>query len=280
MKIAAPYSANDKYSDLPDEYNLPWGENSTERKLLDFCEIISDKRINIFTEKDVNFDLDAIVTAKKINPNIYVRLNIYQIPLINQLKEKEIKFYFDTTYPCGSCVILDAMVNIEVSDIYIYDDLFYNLERVKPYLEQKNIQVRMILNRVASTSPQKNIDIYGPYVTPRDMDILEQYIDVAEFDCGDTFYNWNKFNAYYKTFIIRKEWFGELRELNEDIEFSLPIYSTVPNFVERKMRCRRICSIDGGCNHCDIIVNTARDFYQQEIALKPVKIIENEVKKE
>ena len=81
------------------------------------------------------------------------------------------------------------MASLGVSDIYISDDLFYNLEKVKQFTVANDIQIRMVLNRAASTSPDRNNDIRGPFVSPRDMDILEQYIDIGEFDCGIGYFN-------------------------------------------------------------------------------------------
>lgn len=271
MKIAAPYSENDRWKNIPDEYNLPWGKKSTSTKLLNFCETIPDKRINLYTEPDVDFDFEAIVTAKKFNPNIYVRLNLYQMNLVSTLKEKEIGFYFDTTYPCSNRVILAALVSIGVSDIYIYDDLFYDLEKTKDFFDEKNIQTRMVLNKVASTSPGKAFDIRGPYVSPRDMRYLEKYIDVGEFDCGSEYYNWNKFNALYNAFYEKEEWFGDLRSLNDDIIFYYPVYSMVPDTITWKLRCRRKCSVGGRCNHCKEVIDIAKELYEEGIALKPAE---------
>lgn len=109
--------------------------------------------------------------------------------LIELLKQKKINFYFDTSYVCSNFVLFAAMIAMGVSDIYAYDDLFYNLKKVSKTCKEHNIQIRTVLNRVASTSPGKGFDIRGPFITPRDMNVLEEYIDVAEFDCGDSYYN-------------------------------------------------------------------------------------------
>lgn len=157
--------------------------------MLDFCEVVSDKRINIFTQDEVKFDFTAIEEAKKVNPNIYVCLTPSQSNLINELKEKEISYYFNSSCLCYNYVILDTFISMGISDIYIADDLFYNLKEVKEFLSDKKIQTRIVLNRIPSTSLGKGYDIRGICISPRDMKFLEDLIDVAEFDCGKDVYN-------------------------------------------------------------------------------------------
>lgn len=276
MKIAAPYVENSRWRDIPDEYNLSWSKNSNEKKLLNFCEIIPNKRINIYTQKDVDFNLEAIKKAKEKNPNIYVRLNISQTDLIEDLINNKIDFYFDTSHPCYNYTILSTLMSMGVSDVYISDDLFYNLKEVKAFLTEKNIQIRIILNRIPSTSPGKGYDLCGTYISPRDMPFLKDLIDVAEFDCGKIFYDWNKFNVLYQAFFEKEEWFGDLRNLNSDLKFYYPVYSTIPNSILWRIRCRRKCALGDSCNHCEKIINIARSLYQEGMTVK----LKNEVKKE
>ena len=47
MQIAAPYTYEKRFVDLPDEYTIVYGDTSTLEKLIDFCELYPNKRINI-----------------------------------------------------------------------------------------------------------------------------------------------------------------------------------------------------------------------------------------
>lgn len=75
------------------------------------------------------------------------------------------------------------MLKLNVSDIYIYDALCYQMPIVKDKCNKQNIQIRLVLNKIPTNQPNAGQDYRAPIFTPRDMDTLENFIDVAEFDC-------------------------------------------------------------------------------------------------
>lgn len=136
-----------------------------------------------------------------------VRIMPGQFNQMDELRNRDIQFFFDeAAMPCYSLPLLDAMVTWGISDIYIYDNLCYNMEEVKKKCEENNIHTRLIINSIPSISPNKNNDVKAPIYCPRDADIIAKYIDILEFDCwNDNIYNWHLFNVLYKTWIKRKD---------------------------------------------------------------------------
>ena len=100
-----------------------------------------------------------------------------------QLQQNNIKFFFGKELPITSFTLLDEMFANGVSDIYIADDLCYNLAKVSKRCKEKGVQIRLILNRIPITSLLAYDDVRAPIFSPRHYEELNKYIDVAEFDC-------------------------------------------------------------------------------------------------
>lgn len=79
---------------------------------------------------------------------------------------------------------LDDCIRLGVSDIYVADDLRYNLKNVKTACNKHNIQVRMVLNRTHTLSRFGGFLSTDPFYCPKDYEALSEYIDIGEFDCG------------------------------------------------------------------------------------------------
>lgn len=256
MKVAAPYTHDWNYQELPDEFNIIYSDTSTTEKLLNFCELFPDRRINV-TFQDVEINYSALRVAKKVNQNVAVVLPIEKMSEVDELTENDIQFFFST--PCSSFSLLDAMVGVGVSDIYIYDELCYWMKDVRRVCDLTNIQIRMVVNTIPSNSPFKGILAREPIYSPRDFFVLEKYIDVFEFDCGRP-YEWGKFDVYYRAWLQEHDWWGDLAEINIDLDFDYPIKSQIPNIAERKVNCHRVCSKGTACHSCDDMVDIAKSL--------------------
>ena len=243
-------------------------------KLISFVENYSNKRINIrIIGNDI--PLNHLVTLSRINKNIHVKLDLYQFSCVERLKEKDIKFYFDQHVPATTFIFLDELLNLGVSDVYIADDLCYNLENVSKRCKKDGVQIRLILNRIPATTPYAFSDVRAPIFTPRNFPELDQYIDVAEFDCfyedESDAYNWNKFNVLYKAWFKKHDWFNDLREINSDLEIFYPVRQQMPNFIERKLNCGRQCVYNDRCRKCDIVMEIAELLYEDDVYIKQPK---------
>lgn len=93
MKLAAPFTLNPKFTDLPDEYILRYKDTAEPQTLLDFIDIYPEKEITVIFE-DMAVDIDLIKQALEKNSLIKVCLYKYQMDQIPSLQEEKIKFYF------------------------------------------------------------------------------------------------------------------------------------------------------------------------------------------
>lgn len=271
MKIAAPFAASAKWRKVPDEYNISIENSRQIEAIYDFLEV-TKKRVNLNFKNEI--DLNCLEILIKKYSNFVLRVHSYQIKNLKRIKELNIPFFFDRDVPCTSLLSLDFMIKQKVTDVYIFDDLWYNLPQVSEKCKNNNINIRLILNRVPSLFPVLDEDYKAPIFSPRDIEYLEPYIDTIEFDCyfaEEKAYNWNIFNVYKKAYLDKKEWVGDLRELNRDLTFFYPVYSEPWELIKRKISCGRKCSVGSKCRRCEDIVTIARNLNAEGLYLKKNK---------
>lgn len=255
MKIASAIGKNFNFPlDKIDEYNIKYIQRHTFDDLLKFVSENKDKRINIEFEKN-DIDIYKIEILCGINSNIHIRLNSFNSDLINQYKEKGIKFFFNM--PVCSYSELDWYLTSGTTDIYIYNDLCFNLSEVSKQCKEKNISIRMVLNRIPSSFSLRGQMCTSPIFRPEDYDLLSLYIDTAEFDCYNQngVYDYGKFKIYYKNWFDKKKWDGDLSSLNLDLAMDFPNQSISPDFTNFKINCKHKCSmsLSNKCNNCKLL---------------------------
>lgn len=84
--------------------------------------------------------------------------------------------------PTYSC--LESFINLGVSDVYIADDLCYNLKNVHDICQENNVQMRLILNQVPSMTLDRGINPKAPIFMPKDMDTINPYFDVLNLNAA------------------------------------------------------------------------------------------------
>lgn len=266
--VACPYSINSKYNDIVSEFNIKFNKTSTLESVLDFIQKY-DKYVRINIEFTDNLDIGISKSVNRISDNVFIRVSRKDINLAKELKENNIKFFFDASFPAINKMLLNDMVELGVSDVYIADDLCYNLSNTSKYCHSHNVNLRLILNRIPSTSLFKGENIRDMFFCPSDIDGLSEYYDTFEFDCGDPF-EWNKFNVLYRTFFIKKQWDGNIQEINKDIKFLIMNNTILNNFTYYKSNCKYKCRFitDSKCRKCDQVKAIADMLYKKNIRFK------------
>lgn len=271
ISLAIPFKLNHELNSVVQEFNIRFDKNKNSlEKLIDFVQEYPDKRINISFPAGVH--VQTLSTLNKIHDNIFVRLTENDLQCISELKEKECRFFFDVSLSVTNYTNLDAYIKIGVSDIYIADDLCYQLKDVSRYCHSHNVKIRLVLNRIPATSFDKGINYCSPIYRPQDIDLLNLYFDTFEFECGDP-YDWAKFDVLYRAWFERKNWNGELSEINDDLEMLFPNNSIVPDFTNYKINCGRRCCqrITSPCRKCQQFIEIAMALKENSIHIKKEK---------
>lgn len=241
-------------------------KNSNMTTLLDFVRKNKDKNINISFPHEIS--MSALELANEVHKNIYVRLSVEQIGNVAELKKNNIKFFFDSAISAYNYSMLESLLSLGISQLYISDDLCYNMDEVIKITKAKKVKLRCILNRVPSTALDKGINEKSMIYRPEDLPLLEKYFSCFEFDCGEP-YDWAKFDVLFRTFFRKGKWNGNLQELNPDVTFRFDDRFVIPEYTANKLNCeRRCCShYSNSCKKCEQFLNLQTMLIQKKIRL-------------
>lgn len=267
MELAIPFKLrNDEYNDIAAEFNINYDKKRNDKKQMPgFVELFPDKRINLNTQ---DFDLELFKEIKELHPDFAIRLTSKeQMAWILELQKNDIAFFFDANLlPASSLTILNYLIDEGVSDIYISDDLFYSFKEVANIIHSHDIKLRFILNKVAATLPID--EEKAAWIPPDAIPVLQDDIDIYEFDCGDP-YDWHKFDVYYNTWIIKQDWRGNLQEVIPNLTIFIPESSLMGyDWIKYKTQCNFHClNKTSKCNKCSKYIQLARDLDNRQWAL-------------
>mgnify|MGYP007099010124 CR=1 FL=1 len=272
MAIAIPFALdNAKWNNRKDiEFNIPYdsGRHKELDKFLDFLDEYPDVRINLEFKDEISLhDLSVI---NKISDNVYVRISIKDVPKVKDMREKGYKFFFDSELPAYNFSLLESFIDMGTTDIYIADDLCYDLDTVKKYLNSVGVNIRLILNKIPMTTPDRGLNEKTVLFRPNDIDYLKQYFDAFEFDCGKP-YNFKKLDVLYRVYFIQKEWLGEISEINEDYNIPLHNRTIQDDYDLYRMNCGRKCNHNRICNKCKNMYDAANKLYDKNVVRKKNK---------
>ena len=133
-------------------------------------------------EKGITIPLETLSLLNDLHPNLYLRLQHEQAELIPNYQEAHLRYFFDYHFNTNSFCRLQEAIDQGVSDVYIIEDLCYRLPQVKNICDRYGIQIRLIANMIPSYTLGKGEDVTSPFYTPENMEQLELYYDVIEFE--------------------------------------------------------------------------------------------------
>lgn len=268
LELSIPFRLqNEEYDEIAAEFNILFRENRNSlEKLLEFLEKYPDKRINIEMDK---IDVSLLKLANRAHDNIAVRMtDMAHYQSIDELREAGIQFFFDFKLnPCRGMCDLDSFASLGVSDVYFADDLMYNLREAKKAADSHGIKTRIVMNHVPYTLPDRNPKV--PWFSPDCVDLISPYFDIVEFDFKNSPNGWHNFGVYYRAWITKKRWHGDLSELYKDLNVFIPNDSLFSEeLIRYKIHCGRHCANkDTVCRRCEQYVELALELDEKSIGL-------------
>lgn len=261
---------NDPLQGQIKEYSISFKEgDSSLENLLDFLQQDYVYRVNINVVHGFNINTFSIAN-KLYGDKIYIKLLDMDEELIQELKKNDIKFYLDEDYSAGSYVELMSLINLGVTDVYICNDLVYDLDNVREICDKYNVQMRVILNMIPSSAEDAGYDYTSMVWRPQDTPKILGYFDVCEFFVPrrDTMGN-DSWDVLFKAFFLNKYWHGDLREINPRLQFDFPNDAVYPTLNDMKYNCQVRCKrrVDNHCDKCSQFMNIAYTLRDKEIRL-------------
>ena len=261
MKYCVPYAKHFNYLAEVDELIFQYGFAANEDLIHNLAvqeDKFKSKRIIIEVLNNTYFidknTLKGIIELKNRDFNIALKFLKYEEEfedLFNTIKENKIDFFFGTWVRDWDT--LRGLIDLGVSDIYIVENLGFELDLIGRLAVESGISIRVFAN-VCQTSWKKSDPIKSFFIRPEDVSLYDLYIDVIEFYGKET----NIQNVMFRGYAKEKKWFGNLKEIIIGLDKDIDSRSLPPMFAARRVNCGKRCIKDGKCNICDRIIESEK----------------------
>lgn len=165
--------------------------------------------------------------------------------VLNFFKEDGISFFF-TNIPLDYDSI-EGFISLGVTDIYIGNQLGFDIQNVSKKIHAAGISVRIYPNICQSSYPYGN-KLTQFFVRPEDISAYEKWVDVCEllsFSGAD--------ETLYNVYAKEKKWWGPLKEIIYGLDSDIDNRYVGPEFAWFRSNCQKRCIIDGSCKMCQMI---------------------------
>lgn len=260
MKYCINYSNKSHIIDKVDEILIRYDKNKILELFTQFIPAHLNQRVIVQLMEENNIDT-IVNNLKKIisiyNENKDIKFDI-QLPFYNQkfmeeLKDTNLKYFFKVA--ANSWDKFTGLISQNVSDIYITDELAFELDKVAEIAHKNNIKVRIYPN-IAQSRWDKLSDILKFFIRPEDIEMYEPYVDACEF-YGDKA---QQIDTYYKIYQEDKKWFGDLQEIIIGLDSKIDSRYIIPRFAEKRIKCGKDCLKGGKCEMCKRILDLSEQL--------------------
>ena len=259
------------------KYNLFFSKRkNTEEKNFDEITIFLNNNIREFIRgkrfKRINIEIDPsnqdllylvffdfYEELKQYTKNgIYLKfMTNPDLKILTKVKEKGIPFFLNT--PVTNWESLSLYLNtLGVSDIYVGEDLGFDIQNVKTVAAAKNVQVRFY-----PYIYHFDMGIKTFFIRPEDVPYYEDYIDVLDF----TNLPVDEQYIYYEIYKDKK-WYGNLKEIFPALNIDLDSRCVVSLFGKKRVSCQRKCLKGQKCDLCNTIANLSETLKENNIIIK------------
>lgn len=268
MNYCGRYSNKINLSDF-DEISIQYENQNTQ--LIDFLQehkeqkiILIIKDIDLFIKTEEWNKLNLIYeTYPEANLTICFR-DVHKFELLNPILENCFQ-YLKLPYFIGALATdfdqLHYLCNKGVSEVYIGENICFNMQKVKKIADKYGVKLRAFPN-IAQCGIRETPAHKKFFIRPEDIKEYGQYIDTFEF--------WGPLDRQEILLKIYKKgyWFGDLKELILDFNLSLDSRRVLPNFATMRKDCGKKCMHGDRCKICDSIVNISKKLEEQELIIK------------
>lgn len=266
MKYAIKYYRGCPILGKADEIIIKYNEKTTA--LLDFVQKWKPKQrivLDIKENEDILQSRLILRQAKELHAQIALLLSKEQFN--EDIDTLNIPYFF--AEGANTYDELHGQLAAGVSDIYIKDELGFNLSKISEYLHNNGIKVRVFPN-VAQTSttlpadPMKNF-----FVRPNAILVYEDMIDVCEF--------YAPLDKQAVLFDIYRDqrWLGNLREVIYGLDVDVDNQTLLPHFDLSRGKCGKRCNM-GKCDICNVAVSVGKTLDDKGIKFRKKKAEYNE----
>ena len=240
MQYCVNFYKHIKKLDIADEFTITYSNRNDV--LIDFLEEFKDKRVNLTIEKQLtDSELKLLKTISDSYPNLFLRFEFYNYDYTENICESGVPYFF--ARHANNWDEFLGLIDLGVSDIYVVEDLGFELESVAKVAHENNVRIRVYPN-VAQSQWKDTPDFKKFWIRPEDIHLYDGIVDV----CGAL-----------KDLIIGLHTTIDNRLIN--FEF----------FGEGRINCGKKCLKGNACRRCDRVVELAKTLEKVNLTIEERK---------
>ena len=225
------YYPSQSYLKDADQFKIKY--RPADRTLKDFLETYQDKSIVIDISDSFN-QIDA-----KLFKNLYEKYKNFKLIVnydnqeyIDRIKTYNLPFFFSNYVT--TIDQLNGFLAYHPTDMYICEELGFNLHKVSKLLHDNNIRVRVFPNICQSSFPETP-SIKTFFIRPEDIESYSAFVDVFEL-ISDKERQAVLFKIYKQ-----EKWFGKIKEIIPTFKDELDSRYIIENFGAIRSKCGKRC---------------------------------------
>lgn len=276
MNYAVSFNRNFKYFKEVDEIILYW---STKDDIIDFIneKYRLDQRVIITIDLNDILLIDdeyinkiiipILVELGKTHSNFAVRFQngIPKLETLDNFKLHNIKYFFYQF--CSNWDSLNGLVSLGASDVYITEELGFDLKDVSAFCKPRRVKVRVFPN--IAQNGGNGLSNYIPdmvkfFIRPEDTEIYEPYVDVFEI------WGESRISVLYEIY-KNKQWMGNIQDIIVNFQDDVPNTSIMDHFAQVRTGCRKNCLKGKQCTVCKTIKEISIGLNKAGLTLKRSK---------
>lgn len=272
MKYCLHYTNNSRFKNATEEISIQY--NNELDNLMDFLTKHQEQRVILIINEPLIVNYKALKAIKEKYPQLDFAVCFGQLrrattipqevaKVIPELQEAQIPFFMGDLITTGEQ--LKYFLELGVSDVYLTEDICFNLEAARRLCDRYKAQIRVFPN-VAQSSIQASPALKKFFIRPEDVSCYETYIDVFEF-WGDL----ERQDVFYLIYHEKGRWLGNLKEIIYDFDNPLDSRCVLPIFAPTRATCKKRCALDYPCHICDSIQGISETMAEKGIYIKVPK---------
>ena len=263
MAFCARWDSRSKYLNEIDELIIPF--HGKVDNLAEFLKEHKQQRIIVdIRDEWKNFYGTILVPIYKKHHNLCLRFQNQEQMLSSLIQNTGIPYFINEI--CVEWEKLNEIIDCGVTDVYISEQLCFELANVSKLAAATGVRVRVYPN-IAQSARESTNSLKKFFVRPEDVDVYNRrYISTFEFYYPpDIDINWD---VLYRAYAVNKKWRGPLKEIILGLDDELDSTYVSPRWAELRMNCQRKCLKGGKCSACIQIASLSKAF--EELQVMPV----------
>ena len=215
---------------------------------------------------DIGENMELFKEANELlNGNFAIKLdNSMFRGICNEFKENDIKFFF-----YNKNLTLDDIRNLVefgVSDVYVTNELAFNMEKIATYCHRYDVNVRTLPNVAQDRwnsipNYKEENEITKFFIRPEDLYLYEGYVDFIEFFV-ESVEDLPKQETFYKIYKTDGFWKDNLSVIISGLKTNINNTFILPIFGETRLKCNKRCDY-GECNLCPLFVKLSKNIEEK-----------------